>query len=131
MSKAVSIYKKKYEATKARLSSALKRAGTAASNTKALGIGAAAGGAAQFAVDFAADKVDFIKENWWGNGATIGALALVVRKKSKEAALGLAGAAGYALAMDHKRHKGDDAIDRPWVGQGGGDTTGYDHSIYG
>lgn len=126
MSKAVSIYKKKYEDTKKRLSSALKRAG---SGTKSMGLGAGAGAAAAFAVDFAAEKVDFIRDNWWGPGAAIGAAALVVRKKSRDAAIALAGAAGFSLAQSYKRK--DDApsaSNTQGYGYGGYDASGADAS---
>jgi len=83
------------------------------------GVGGAGG---YYLHKFAADKIGFVNDHWYGGPLVMLGAAWVVAKKSREAALGLAGAAGYAGAQLYDMQKDNPNMPnpgRPPQGQGG------------
>lgn len=66
----------------------------------ALGVGT--GAIAQVASEMATDKVSFLRSNWYGGPAILGAGAFLMIRKKPTVAYALAGAAGYAAAFNYK-----------------------------
>lgn len=81
---------------------AMKRGGQVLGNMKPIATAGAAGAVGEFVADFVGDKVDMVGQNWWGQPAVMLGGALLVRKKSASAALGLAGAAGAMASFNYK-----------------------------
>lgn len=71
---------------------------------KPIGISAAVGAAAQYAGGMAASNLDFVRNNWWGEGAALMGGAFLLRKHGAMSHA-LAGAAGYSM-MAKKRAQG-------------------------
>lgn len=86
---------------RAKTRAAMKRGGAIAGNMKPVGIAAAAGAAADLGQEFVGDKVDLVGKNWYGGPALMLLGALLVRKKSQAAALGIAGAAGAKARFNY------------------------------
>lgn len=87
---------------KAKTRAAMKRGGAILGNAKPLAVAGGAGAVGEMAADFIGDKVDMVGQNWWGQPAVMLGGALLVRKKSQSAALGLAGAAGAIASFNYK-----------------------------
>lgn len=67
-------------------------------------MGGGIGAAAQVAGEFAAEKVDFIGKNWYGEPLALGAGAFLLVRRKPQWAYALAGAAGYSAAFRYKLH---------------------------
>ncbi len=70
--------------------------------TGQLAMGVGIGGAAQFAADFVATKVDFVKNHWYGEPAALGVGAFLLIRRKPTWAYALAGAAGYSASFRYK-----------------------------
>ena len=78
---------------------------------KPLGIGGASGAGAQYAGEFAADHLEFVRTKWWGEAAVLGGAAYVAQTRTRqEVAYGLAGAAGYSAAQRRKISQGKNPL---------------------
>lgn len=89
----------------AKTRAAMKRGGAALGNMKPVGVAAAAGAVGDIAAEAVGDRVDLVGKNWYGEPALMLLGALLVRKKSQTAALGLAGAAGAKAAFNYRLSK--------------------------
>ncbi|MBX3128388.1 MAG: hypothetical protein KF718_16820 [Polyangiaceae bacterium] len=121
--------KERISEARAKTRAAMKRGGAIAGNMKPIGVAAAAGAVADLGGQFAAEKIDLVGKNWYGQPALMLLAALLVRKKSTTAALGIAGAAGakarfnYALNQfqtGKAQHSPVKVFGQPAAGGGGG-----------
>ncbi len=94
--------KKTEKEWRATLSKARQKGSDFAKEAKPLGMAAAVGGVAQYAGDMAAERIDFLKDNWYGQPAAKMLGAILLRKKNKTASLSLAAVAGHQLAFNYK-----------------------------
>lgn len=70
--------------------------------TGQLAMGGGIGGAAQYLGEFVANKVDFVKNHWYGEPAMLGVGAFLAIRRKPTWAYALAGAAGYSAAFRYK-----------------------------
>lgn len=124
-------WKNKFEKLRSAGHKGANRAKAMATTAKPLAFSGAGGAGAHYAAKMAAEKIDFVRDNWYGKGAVLGVLALLLSKKQHQVALGIAGAAGYALAQEYdaksQREKagGSSGSSAGGSSAGGGNTSGY------
>lgn len=90
-------------AARRRLAHGARRAGGfLAGRTGALIMGGGIGAAGQVVGQMAGDKIDFIKNNWYGEPLALGVGAFLLARRKPNWAHALAGAAGYSAAFRYK-----------------------------
>lgn len=93
--------KERIREAQAKTRHAMSRAKGILGPAKPLAIAGAAGAASDYAVELVADRIDFVKNNWYGRPLALFGMALLVNKKSHTAALGIAGHAGGLARRDY------------------------------
>lgn len=112
--------KTKLALVKARMRGRVRRGASMGMNAvKPIAISGAVGAAAQLAGGMIGQNIDFVRNNWYGEGAALAAGAFLLRK-NPAISHALAGAAGYSMAMRKRAASGG-------TGQAGGNAgdTGY------
>lgn len=87
---------------------------------KPVAISGAVGAAAQFAGGLAAQNLAFVRNNWYGEGAVLGAAAVLMARRPA-ISHALAGAAGYSMAMRKRAQSSASGS----TGTTAGEDTGY------
>jgi len=96
----------KLAAFRARHASKLAHARGMMGKVKPIAIAVGTGGGAQYAGEFAANHIEFLRTHWWGEGALLAAGGYVMEKRNARIAAALEGAAGYSLAQRRKMSQG-------------------------